>query len=64
MEHAGKSFFGPKLQENTVQRKRWTMADLSPLKAAAVAAATSETEEEDNPDVPVNNSMSTDRWWP
>ena len=40
------------------------MADLPPPTAAAGVAATSETEEEDTPDVPVDNSMPTDRWLP
>ena len=52
MEHAGKSLLGLKLQENTL-RKRSTMADLLPSTAAAVAAETSEREEENRPYVPL-----------
>ena len=64
MEHAGKSLLGQKIQENTLKRKRLTMANLPPLTAAAVAAETSEREEEDRPDVPVDNSMPPDRCLP
>ena len=56
MERTVKSLLGPNLQEIMLLIKISTMANLLHSTAAAVAAATSE-KEEDRPNVPVKNLM-------